>query len=245
MNISEGLQERAKSFTMSSMTGKFRTTASRGEINILLIPFIFLVLFFIAAAGFGLWAFSERESYRTDVETKIAAAEKVAREEQSIVKDKEHAEADKLPLKSYVGPEPFGSVTVFYPKTWSGYVVDTGTSNQPLDGYFQPGVVPNVGNIGSTFALRVQVVNQQYSKLITTMNSAVNNKTVTATPYAFPRVPSVVGVRFEGTIVPAKKITGTMIMVPLRDKTLQVWTESPTYGSDFNTHILPNVTFSP
>jgi hypothetical protein len=213
--------------------------------NILLIPFIFLLIFFAAASGFGLWAYSQREDYRTHTEQKIAVAVQAAREEISISKDKEHAEADKQPLKIYIGPEQFGSVRISYPKTWSGYVSDSGTGNQSLDGYFQPNVVPNITDQTSTFALRVQVINQAYSTVVTQLNAAVVTKQMTASPYAFPRVPSVVGIRYEGAINQSRKITGSMIVVPLRDKTLQIWTESPIYSTDFNTNILPNVTFSP
>lgn len=218
---------------------------SRGEINILLIPFIFLLLFFIAAAGFGLWAYSSREDYRTHTDQKVAAAVKVAKEEEGIVKDKEHAEADKQPLKTYAGPEESGSLRISYPKTWSGYVDTAGNSNQPLDGFFQPGVVPSISDQSSVFALRVQVINQSYSSIVTQLNNGVTNNKMTAVPYAFPKVPNVVGIRYDGQIQQNEKTNGSMVVVPLRDKTLQVWTESPIYINDFNNNILPNLTFSP
>lgn len=233
---------------MSIMTRIFQKPGSirpTGQINILLIPFIFLLLFFISSLVFGLWAYTQKEDYRTNVDQKIAAAVKIAKQEEGIVKDKQFAEADKQPLKTYAGPEQFGSVHISYPKTWSGYVTDSGAGNQPLNGYFQPGVVPSITDVNSAFALRVQVISQSYSTVVTSFNSGITTKAVTATPYAYPKVPNVVGVRYDGAIQGSKKITGSMIVVPLRDKTLEIWTESPIYVPDFNNNILPNVTFIP
>ncbi|HEX8227626.1 MAG TPA: hypothetical protein VF572_07200 [Candidatus Saccharimonadales bacterium] len=227
------------------MTREYPKISNRGEMNVLVVPLILLLLFFAGAAAFGFWAYTSREDYRNNTDKKVAAAVQVAKQEQSVLKDKEHAEADKSPLRTYIGPEQFGSVHVSFPKTWSGYVNDSGNSSQPLDGYFHPNVVPGISNQNSSFALRAQVLAQPYSTVVGQINQAVTAKTVTAAAYAFPRVPSVVGLRIEGTILQGKKIKGTMIIVPLRDKTLQVWTESPVYAADFNTYVLPNLTFSP
>ena len=43
------------------------------------------------------------------------------------------------------------------------------------------------------------------------------------------------GTRFEGQIDDEQ--TGSMIFIPLRDKTLTIWTESGDYTNDFNTII--------
>jgi hypothetical protein len=43
----------------------------------------------------------------------------------------------------------------------------------------------------------------------------------------------------------AQQQKGTMVILPLRDKTLEVWTESDAYLSDFKNYVLPNLTFSP
>jgi hypothetical protein len=36
-----------------------------------------------------------------------------------------------------------------------------------------------------------------------------------------------------------------MIVIPLRDKTLQVWCDRPEFLPDFNNNVLPNFSFSP
>ncbi|HEX8350307.1 MAG TPA: hypothetical protein VF598_10120 [Hymenobacter sp.] len=218
----------------------------RGDMNVLAVPLILAVLLLVGSIVFGAWAFTSREDYRVNVEEKIAIAVKVAKQEEGIAKDKEHAEAEKQPLKSYNGPEAFGSVGVQFPKTWSGYVQDEGGS-APLDTYFHPGVVPSLSAKGKAYALRVQVVEQAYSKVVSDMNKDVAAKKVTAAAYALPKQPKVVGVRFDGAIGGSGKdvITGAMVVMPVRDKTLKIWTESPLFVADFNGFILPNVTFIP
>ena len=43
-----------------------------------------------------------------------------------------------------------------------------------------------------------------------------------------------------------EKVQGTMVIVPIRDKTLKVWTESNSvFLKDFNEAVLANLTFVP
>ncbi len=233
---------------MSSMIGRIvngRRINQFGGINVLLFPLILSVLILFGTAGFGIWAYSQYQDYKTNTDQKIASSVEVAKQEESVQKDKEHAEADKSPLRTYSGPEQFGALKVAYPKTWSGYVIDSGNSSQPLDGFFQPGVVPSTADQTATYALRVQVLNQTYSDSIKAMQDQSAAGTVTAVPYAFPKVTGTVGTRFDGAILSGKKITGSMVVMPLRDKTIMIWTESQLFVADFNTYILPNITFSP
>ncbi|MDB5181255.1 MAG: hypothetical protein JWP13_18 [Candidatus Saccharibacteria bacterium] len=216
-----------------------------GEMNVLLIPLILLTLFLMAAAAFGYWAYAERQDYKNNSDQKAATAASEARREEGIAKDKAFVEAEKQPLTAFDGPSAFGSIHIDYPKTWSVYIHSTTTSNQPLDAYFNPRTVPSVQDQASVFALRVQVVQQSYSKLVASYDAAVKKGTVTITPYTLPKVPDVVGIRADGLIRSGKKTTGSMVIMPLRDKSIQIWTENAQSINDFNTIILPNVTFSP
>jgi hypothetical protein len=217
----------------------------RGEINVLLIPLILMVLFFVSAAGFGVWAYTERADYKDNSDQKAAAAAEIARRDEGIIKDKAYAEAEKQPLTSFDGPSAFGSVHVDYPKTWSVYVDSKGDGSQPLDAYFNPRAVPSTGDQTAAYALRIEVVESTYAKVLNAYNSYAKNKQVTVVPYTLPKVPGVVGVKVDGLVRPGKKTTGSMIIMPLRDKTIQVWTENAQSIGDFNSFILPNMTFAP
>ena len=49
-----------------------KTLDQRGAINALLIPLILVIVFFLGAAGFGYWAFSERQDYKNNSDAKVA-----------------------------------------------------------------------------------------------------------------------------------------------------------------------------
>lgn len=216
-----------------------------GALNVLLIPFILAVLLFIATASFGWWAFGSRQDYKNNTDQKIAVAVASAKQQQSATDAASYALAAKDPLRTYVGPSAYGSLNIEYPKTWSAYIAvapQTGSS-LPLNGYFQPNTVPNISDPASLYDLRVEVVSTAYSDVLTQFNSQVQQKTVTVTPYSLPKVPSVIGVRVDGAIEQNKQ--GSMVILPLRANTLEIWTENTADEADFNNNILPNFSFSP
>ena len=220
-----------------------KTANQNGAINILLIPVILLSLFFLGALGFGYWAFNQRQTYKDHADELVNSAVDDAVKTEDTKKDAQFAQDEKNPLKSYEGPEAYGDVKLSYPKTWSAYVDDNSNGSTDVTGYFNPAVVPSLTNDTSVYALRFQVINTSYSDIMRQFSSQVQAKQVTITPYSLPKVTSVIGSRVDGSITTTKK--GSMVVLPLRDKTLEIWTESTAFTSDFNTIILPNVTFSP
>ncbi len=215
----------------------------RGAINVLLIPLILLVLFFIGAGAFGFWAFGSRQDYKNNTDQKISEAVTKAVQAEDTKKTTQFAQDEKKPLKAYTGPAAYGGVQLSYPKTWSGYVNEDPNGTIDVDGYFHPGVVPDLQAQNSAYALRVQVLNESYSSVLQDFSSYIEGKTVTATPYKLPKVTSVVGTRLDGEIIQNKQ--GSMIVLPLRDKTLKIWTEASQFVPDLNNNILPNFSFSP
>lgn len=206
------------------------------------------ILLLIGAVAFGVWAFGGRQDYKNNVDAKIATAVTAAKSVQQTDDNKQFAEVSKSPLKTYTGPEAYGSMVLNFPKSWSGYVADTGNGNgnAVVDGYFYPNVVPSVTDQASVFALRVQVINQPYSQVIQNFSSLQQNKQATFSAYALPKLPKVVGVRLVGSLnsgTNGKHVD--MVVLPLRSETLELWTEGSQFGNDFNTYILPNFSFSP
>ncbi len=213
-----------------------------GAINALLLPLLVAMILLVGTAVFGVWAFGSRQDYKDNVDAKIAVAVNATKVAEDKVKDAQFAEESKNPLKSYTGPAAYGTVVIQYPKTWSGYVIDSGNNDPFVDGYFAPGVVPNTEDDKSTFALRVQVSSQSYSDSLQ-QYQAVSDGSVAVQPYALPKVPSVVGVMVTGAIEENRQ--GTMVILPLRNTTLKIWTESNSFKGDFSNIILPNASFSP
>ena len=214
----------------------------QGAINVLLIPLILMVVLFFSAAGFGSWAFSGRQDYKNNVDAKIATAVAAANQKQQASDATTYAQKEKQPLRTYIGPSQYGNITVNYPKTWSAYVSESDSSN-PVNGYFQPSTVPSVTDPNSSFALRVELLQQSYDQVMQQFQGMLASKQVTVAPYALPKVPSVVGSRVEGQIESQKQ--GVMIVLPLRNMTLEIWTEANSFKADLDNNILPNLTFQP
>lgn len=205
------------------------------------------VLLLLGAIGFSAWAFSERSDYKNNSDQKVAAAVAEAEKATTEKNNQRFAEELKSPLKTYTGPASYGTVTVKYPKTWSAYVTTGGGSNEPLNAYFHPDIVPAVTQTGSStreaIALKIQVTNQPYDQVIKQYESQVTSGNITAAAFALPKMPDQVGMKFVGKL--DQQLNGTEIVLPLRDKTLIITTETDNYLADFNNHILQNLTFVP
>jgi hypothetical protein len=214
-----------------------------GSINVLLIPLIVAVLILVTAIIFGSWAYSSRSTYKNNSSQLIAAAVTNAKAQESTQLNAAFALQEQKPLDTYTGPEAYGSLVVKYPKNWSAYVDDTGDSSANVDGYFYPGVIPALTATSSVFALRIEVIDASYSDTVSAFQSSEVSGKDTVTAYQLPLVPSVIGAEVTGQL--SGGITGTMVILPIRSETLEVWTESSQYLSEFNDTILPNLSFSP
>lgn len=223
------------------MNTTFRLRDERGAMNALLIPFILTLVLFLAISGFAVWAFMGRQDYKNNTDQKIATAVNIAKKQTATEKDNLFAEASKLPLTNYQGPSALGSILVKYPKTWSAYVDDTGKGSSPLDGYFHPTTVPGVSS-GTAYALRVQVLERSFADELRSFDSQVKSGKARTQPYEAVNVPGVIGARIEGEIAPKQQ--GIVILLPLRDKTIKIYTMSDQYYNDFNNNVLPNFKFS-
>lgn len=208
----------------------------------LIIPLIVTVLLLLGALGFGFWSFSRMQDYKNNSDKKSAAAVAKAEETLNKKKDAEFAEESKKPNKAYAGPATMGSVSFSYAKTWSAFVTAEDKLSIPVEGYFHPNVVPGVQS-DTSFALRLQVLNQAYDQVLKQFESSVKTSKAKISAYRAPKVESVLGSRIEGAIAQNKQ--GYMVVLPLRDKTLKIWTEADTFRGDFDNTVLSTLTFSP
>jgi len=234
-------QYRRISGTMSGMNSKY--SSSQRGFSILVIPLGIAVVFLIAAVIFGGWAYSKMQDYKNNVGAKVQAAVTTAKQQEDTAKDAVFTQQYKLPLTSYTGPAAYSSVTLQYPKTWSAYVVDDRGSSPYIDGYFYPHILPDLQDSTSAFALRLQVVQDAYSSVLNNLSDSVQSGAAKVVPYRVPKVPGVIGVKVTGALGNGK--SGTMVVIPLRNMTLKLWTEAPSFQQDFNTNILPNLSFAP
>lgn len=239
--MSSHLREDSNFATMSFMS----TTNQRGFINILLVPLILTSVLLVATMAFGFWAFSSRQDYKNNSDKKAAAAADESKKATQEADAARYFKEAKNPLKTYTGPAAFGSVTLQYPKTWSAYIAEARTtqSSMPVNGYYHPNIVPDTTNLENSFALRIQVVAQPYATVLAPFTSLAQEGKVAVQPFTLAKVPTVVGTRITGQIESNKQ--GSMVVFPLRNLTLKVWTQSADFLPDFNDIILPNLSFAP
>ncbi len=220
------------------------TKASQsGAIGLLPVICGLLALMFIAAGAFGYWAYQGKQDYKNNVQKKIDVAVAKAKTDQAAELQRQFDERAKSPNKTYQGTAEFGTVTFSYPKTWNAYIDDSG---QPINSYYFPDVIPSLRD-STAFALRVELVNDDYGGIIQGFDGKVKNGTVKAVPYVpekLKNIPGVqLGMRFDGNIVSDKQ--GAIIVVKVRDRTLRISTQSVDFLSDFNNTVLPSLTFKP
>ena len=208
----------------------------------LLFALVFSVLLLVAALGFGVWAYGERQDYKQNSDKKAAAAVTIAVQQEGTRKDNEFLEKEKNPLKTYNGSSAYGSLSISYPKTWSAYVIETDKGGEPINGYFHPNFVPGTQS-QTAYALRVQVSGQSYEQEMKQFESKVKAGKVSVTPFVAKNVPTVTGARVDGEINTGQK--NSMILLPIRDKTIKISTESQQFLGDFNDIILANLKFVP
>jgi hypothetical protein len=212
------------------------------ETGSLLVPLVIVVVLLFSSLGFGLWAFMGMQDYKNNSDKKSAVAASAAANAEAKKKDAEFAETEKSPLKTYTGPSTFGTVSFEYSKKWSAYVSETGKGIALIDGYFSYNYVPDIAS-ENLFALRVQVVNTPYETVLKTFDTVAKTGKISVVSFRADKVPAVLGSKLTGAL-DAKK-SGTMVLIPLRDKTLKIWTEGSDSLNDFNTIILPSLSFIP
>ena len=229
------------------MYGGMPVQAPRKGLNVLLIPLVLSMLLLSGSIIFGIWAYLGMQDYKNNIQPKIEDAVAIAEQEISTAKDVEFQEKEKSPVREYKAPQSAGSIVINYPKTWSAYVTEDEKASNPVDGYFHPSYVPSTTQAqtnGTDYALRVKVLNQSYAEVMKQFESTAKSGKVSISPYKAPKMPDgVIGARIVGEINTGQQ--DNMVMFPLRDKTIQISTESVEFLGDFNDIILANLTFVP
>lgn len=215
-------------------------TNQSGNMDPLLIPLVISVVLVLSLAGFGIWAYLGYLDQKSNTDEKVAAAVDEAKSAQAEVLEADFAEREKAPNTKFISAASIGSIEITYPKTWSAYVDQQDSGGKPLNAYFHPKFVPEESS-GELYALRVYVDESSYSKVVTGYDKEIEKGNVTSKPIT---IAGVTGMRFDGQI--DKDYVGALVVFPLRDKTVQVWTESSeVFIKDFNNIVLKNLTFEP
>jgi hypothetical protein len=210
----------------------------RGEVNPLLLISIVLTILVLGLGSFSIWAYVNYTDQKNNVDQKIAAAVADAKRQQTTDDQAKFAEQEKQPTRPFAGPDDLGRVSLSYPKTWSVYVDKDGSSNNNYEAYFAAGVVPPILS-KTPYALRVTVENKTYEEVLKAFQDTVKKGDLKSSPVTLQ---GQTGTRLDGKF--SKDISGSMVLFKVRDKTLEVYTQSPTFQPDYDNIILPGLTFN-
>ncbi len=210
----------------------------RGRIDPLILPFVVVLLLALGFGVFSVWAYSSYNDQKSNVDAIVATEVVAAKKDQEEALRAEFAEEQKSPYKTYVSPSTLGSVKIVYPKSWSAYVQAKETGAVKLEGYFHPDFVPSTDS-DILYATRVSLSSSDYTKELASYQKKVEKGELRAKSIT---ISGTKGTRLDGLI--EREVNGAIVLLPLRDKTLMISTESTDYMADFN-KIISNLTYSP
>src|SRR6056297_3215821 len=196
----------------------------KGKSHISQIVAIVMSILFISTLAFAIWAFTGMVENQSDLDAKIETATQVAVQEVESEKEAEFTERQKNPFKTYKGAATYGSLQFDYPKSWSVYV-ETSDTNTILDFYAQPEFIPGFDD--TRFALRAQIIDSPYEDELADFDRKAEQGDVRVRAFRPEKVPDQLGAIVVGEI--ENDIQGRVVLLPQRDKTIRIFTESQDY----------------
>jgi hypothetical protein len=212
-----------------------------GAANPLLLGLVASSTLFVIALVFGISQMSKVGDYEKNLEEKVAV--QVA-EETKVIEEQKQAEFDereKAPYKFWTSPTQYGSIKVGFPKTWSYYLSldESARASKAIDLYAYPDYVPEISR-DQRYALRLTLQTADYNKILDGYRKESERNSL---EIGTVQISNVSGIKIRGLI--ERNVSGTLVVFPIRDKVLTVWTESRDYESDFENIVLKNLSFIP
>lgn len=209
----------------------------QGSIGAPIITATVLGVVAVLLGAFGIWAFMNYMDQKNNVDAKIVDAVAIAQTEQKADDEIVFAEREKSPVKKFTGPDDFGKVTFDYPKTWSVFIGEDNKAK--YESYFHPNAVVAPAR-KVPYALRLTISGEQYETALKGYQAKVAAGDLKASPVT---VNGQVGTRLDGEFSPTVK--GAMVLLKIRDKTITIYTEAEDYLTDFDSTVIPSLTFNP
>ena len=189
-----------------------------------------LSLLAVLFGGFSVWAYSKYTEAKSNLDSKITAAQAEAKKVQADEDEKKFAQREKQPMLQFVGPEDYGRLTFDYPKTWSAYqatdVSDGG--GKTYEAYLNPRVVPPVSE-KQKIAIRVTIEQKIYDKALATYDTQIKKGEIKSSAWSNEK--GLTGTRLVGNFT--KDIRGTAVVIKMRDRTLTVRTDADVFNDDY------------
>ncbi|MBI3984125.1 hypothetical protein HY346_02385 [Candidatus Microgenomates bacterium] len=218
--------------------GTGRTKPQGGEANVLMIMAVFLTLTTLALGVLSIYYVTQYNRAQLTVNEQKSAAAAAAKIEQKQLDEAEFAQRLKEPYRTYTAPSVYGDLKISFPKNWSLFVEEGSGGDVQLSLTAHPDMIRPEEEFSNGFGLRATMTSTLYTEAIAEFDDAIAEGEVVASAVT---VKGVSGTRYDGTVRENRQ--GTLVMLPIRDKTFAIWTESKDYASDF-TKILAKLVVS-
>ena len=186
---------------------------------------ILVIVCLIAAAAivFAVMFYMQYDELKTNYDVQVSNEKAAAKKEQKDIDDKNYEDQSKLPTKLFTGPSDYGSISFYYPKTWSAYIESDGSNNSDFVAYFAPDSVKSLKDKDARYALRFSIVRKQADDVMKAYNNKVKNGALKAEVFNADSN-RITGTVYEGTI--EKGIIGKVLVIKVNDKTAILQTDS-------------------
>ena len=207
------------------------------------IVIIILSLTTIAFICLTIYFLNQYNEASNDLEEKIAYEKSVAQEEQYNKDQKEFAEREKYPYKTFAGPTDYGELSFKYPKTWSVYIAsDILKTSGDFEAYLNPAEVESINSKSSLYGLRVKIRDKSFESVVAEYQKALDKKDSNLSVESITLKNGTTANKYTGTI-PGTEFSGYIVVFKIRDKTAVIQTDSILFESDYN-KILDSITFN-
>lgn len=196
--------------------------------NITTIAVGVLAFLVIVLGSLSAWALIKYNEEKDTVSQQVAAAVEEARTQQRQEDERRFEEERKNPYRSYSAPEVFGGIAFEFPKNWNVHSVDTTRGSTQIDLTIHPEAVRETDNGVNIYAFRMQLIDELFDQQNRRYQRMAEKGELKAQPVT---VSEIEGVQYDGEVVKDKD--GRLIVLPYRDKTITIWTESRDYLDDF------------
>jgi len=205
--------------------------------NPLLITTVLLLVSTIALAIATFNYYGRYKTERDTVEAQIEQAVTDAKSIQETELNTQFQEQLKTPYAVYSAPAELNGIAITHPKTWSIHAIEDAASDTSLIGYGHPGYVPDTRG-DTKLALRFKLERRAYEDAVDAYESGIKSGEVSAKAVI---VNGIKGLRLTGEI--ERGLNGIMVILPIRDKTLSIWTQNQSYAADFDDIIIAKLKF--
>jgi hypothetical protein len=213
------------------------TKHNRGAVDGWMISTIGLIVLVLGLGSLAIWALLNYQEQKTNVDGKVDAAVAEARRDQSEIEQNKFLEEEKNPRREFAGPDDYGRLSFTYPKTWSVYEASDISRGGDFSAFLHPITVPSTSVKTQQFALRVQILQENYDKYLKDFDNLIEDGKLRSSTVS---VNGENGVRLDGNF--SDEIRGAAVIFKIRDKTAVLRTDADTFKPDFET-LIKTVTF--